>query len=111
MLNFAQGEMAMLATYFAWQLLDWGFPLLGAIAVALVVAFVGGAIIERAIIRPIQGADELTVTVVTLGLFLGINSIAVWIWSSLVKDFPPLFGGPPLRIGDVSVSRQSVGIL
>lgn len=111
MLNFAQGEMAMLATYFAWQLLHWGAPLLVAIVLALVASFVGGALIERVFIRPIHGADELTVTVVTIGLFLAINSIAAWIWTSLVKDFPPLFGGEPLRFGGVSISRQSVAIL
>lgn len=111
MLNFAQGEMAMFGTYLAWQLIAWGIPLAGAVAVALVLSFVGGALIERLVIRPIEGADELTVTIVTLGLFLGINSVAVWIWTSLVKDFPPMFSGAPLRFGDVTVGRQSMGIL
>jgi branched-chain amino acid transport system permease protein len=111
LLNFAQGEMAMFATYFTWQLLEWGAPLLVAIVVALVAAFLGGALVERTIIRPIHGADELTVTVVTLGLFLALNSVAAWVWTSLVKDFPPLFSGGPLRAGGVSVSRQSVATL
>ena len=111
MLNFAQGEMAMFTTYFAWQLLHWGLPLGIAIIITLGASFVGGALIERLIIRPVQGADELTVTVVTLGLFLAINSVAAWIWTSLVKSFPPLVSGPSIRIGEVSISRQAVIIL
>ena len=28
-LNFAQGEMAMFSTFIAWQLMQWGIPVLG----------------------------------------------------------------------------------
>ena len=32
LINFAQGEMAMFSTYFAWKLIDFGWPYWGAFA-------------------------------------------------------------------------------
>jgi branched-chain amino acid transport system permease protein len=111
MINFAQGEMAMFSTYVAWQLNAWGLPLPVAILGALAFAFAGGVVLEWSVVRPVRGANELTVTVVTLGLFLGLNSLAAWIWTSQVKGFPSLFTGDPIRLGGVTVSRDSLGTL
>ena len=46
-LNFAQGEMAMFSTYFAWKLMDLGEPYWFAFFVTIIVSFVGGMAIER----------------------------------------------------------------
>ena len=37
-------------------------------------------VIERVIIRPVEGGEPLTLVIVTLGLFILINSGAGWIW-------------------------------
>src|ERR671937_2533518 len=73
-INFAQGVMAMFATYIAWQLIQWGFPYWGAFFATLAIAFVGGVALERVVIRPVERAPALTVVTVTIGLFLLINS-------------------------------------
>src|SRR3954470_7028616 len=46
-LNFAQGEMAMFATFVAWQLIQWGVPYWAAFVITLAISFVGGVAIER----------------------------------------------------------------
>ena len=46
LLNFAQGEMALICTYFAWKLSE-RFPVGVAIGLSFLIGFVGGAIIER----------------------------------------------------------------
>ena len=58
LLNFAQGEMAMFSTFIAWILADNGFPVVFAILAAMAVSVVGGAIIERTLIRPV-GSDNV----------------------------------------------------
>src|SRR3954449_1905014 len=66
--NFAQGEMAMFSTFVAWALLQTGLPLGLALVSALALSFVGGLLIERVIIRPVEGDEPLTLVIVTLGL-------------------------------------------
>ena len=59
LVNFAQGEMAMFATYLAWALIQAGVPYWGAFAITVVSAFVLGVAIERVIIRPVENAPML----------------------------------------------------
>src|SRR5436309_2306365 len=59
--NFAQGEMAMFSTYLAWSMLNAGVPYWAAFFATLAVAFVGGLLIERVVIRPVENAPVLTV--------------------------------------------------
>ena len=68
--NFAQGEMAMFSTFGAWGLTQAGLPIGLAVLVTLVASLLGGMLIERALIRPVEGSPELTLVTVTLGLFI-----------------------------------------
>ena len=51
LINFAQGEMAMFSTYFAWKLMDLGEPYWFAFFATVVASFIGGAR-DRAAGRP-----------------------------------------------------------
>ena len=79
--NFAQGEMAMFATYICWSLLGAGMSYWGAFFATLAIAFAGGIVIERVIIRPVENAPILTIVIVTVGLLVIFNSVAGWIYS------------------------------
>src|SRR5260370_38368458 len=52
LVNFAQGEMAMLATFVAFALISRGMSYWIALPVTLVLAFGGGIALQRACIRP-----------------------------------------------------------
>ncbi|MFK4148435.1 branched-chain amino acid ABC transporter permease [Streptomyces sp. NPDC004065] len=109
--NFAQGELAMLSTYVAWQLMASGMAFWLALPVTLAVSFAGGMLIERIVIRPVRGAPELTLVIVTVGLFILVNALAGLIWSFTVKDFPRPFpdGGPDLA--GVRVDWSTLGVI
>jgi branched-chain amino acid transport system permease protein len=79
-LNFAQGEMATLCTYFVWVLQDRGLPLLVALIVGAGLGFVLGAGVERVLIRPVAKKSPFAVIIVSIGLFLGINSLTNGLW-------------------------------
>src|SRR3954464_11996925 len=68
LINFAQGGMAVLSAYIAWQFTTWGVPLLLAILLSILVSFAVGAVIERFLIRKFEGGDPDTAVVVTIGL-------------------------------------------
>ena len=107
--NFAQGEMAMFATYICWSMLNAGVPYWGAFAGTLVIAFVGGLVVERVVIRPVENAPILSIVIVTLGLLVIFNSIAGWIWTYVQKPFPSPFPSKPLKLGAVVVGAHDVG--
>ncbi|HKH03815.1 MAG TPA: branched-chain amino acid ABC transporter permease [Acidimicrobiales bacterium] len=91
-LNFAQGEMALFSTYVSWWLTSHDVPVVLAIAVSMVAAFVAGAVIERVLIRPVEEArSPLNVVIVTLGLFLGLNSLAQLVFGTDPQSMPSPF--------------------
>ena len=58
--NFAQGEMAMLATFFAYWLMDSiGLPWWQAVSIAIVFGLVQGIVIQQVVIRPLIGGPVL----------------------------------------------------
>lgn len=109
--NFAQGELAMFSAFLAWQFGQSGMPLWLAMITALAVSFAGGMLIERVVIRPVEGAPELTLVIVTVGLYFFVNAAAGWIWSFQLQSFPSPFPGGAIGTGGVSASYQSLGVL
>lgn len=98
--NFGQGEMAMFSTYLAWSLLNAGVPFWGAFFATIVIGFVLGILVHRLLINPIHGAPELTIVIITLGIYLFFNSVALWIYSGVPKVFP-IPAGIPRQSWDV----------
>jgi branched-chain amino acid transport system permease protein len=91
LVNFAQGEIAMFATYIAWTLMQSGMPYWAAFFLTVVIAFVMGVLIERIIVRPVEQAPVLSVVVVFIGLLVIFNSMAGWIYTYTIKTFPSPF--------------------
>jgi branched-chain amino acid transport system permease protein len=112
LLNFAQGELAMFSTFAAWQLEDAGLPIVLAILGAMAMSMVGGAVIERVIIRPVGKDNVLAIVIVTIGLFIAVNALAGWIYGTDGRTFPRIFSNKPLvEAGDVTITNETVGIV
>jgi branched-chain amino acid transport system permease protein len=109
--NFAQGELAMFSTFIAWGLIQAGLPLAGALLGALALSFAGGMLIERLVIRPVEGGEVLTLVIVTLGLYILVNSLAGWIWGFGNRAFPSMFGDGSFDVAGVRISVESIGIV
>jgi branched-chain amino acid transport system permease protein len=109
--NFAQGEMAMFATFIAWSFLT-RMTFWPAFVLTLLMAAVLGAVVERVAMRPVERAPTLNSVIVTLGLFTLLNSVALWLYGGVPKPFPSpnVFSGAPLAAGTITVSRLNIGI-
>ncbi|MFN0301244.1 MAG: branched-chain amino acid ABC transporter permease [Burkholderiales bacterium] len=107
--NFAQGEMAMFATYICWTMLNAGMPYWAAFFLTLAIAFSGGVLIERVVIRPVENAPILAIVIVTIGLLVIFNSMAGWIYSYIQKPFPSPFPKEPLRVGGIVFGAHDLG--
>ena len=110
-LNFGQGEMATFTTYIAWSLMNHGLSFWPAFALTLVIAFVGGAAIERTIIRPVEHRPEIVIVIVTIGLLIALNGLTGWIWGAEVKAFDSPFPNSTHEIGGVVVASVDIGVL
>ncbi|MBI2769700.1 MAG: branched-chain amino acid ABC transporter permease [Burkholderiales bacterium] len=96
LVNFAQGEIAMFATYLAWTLIQAGIPYWVAFFLTVAIAFIGGVVLERVVIQPVENAPILSVVIVFIGLLVIFNSVAGWIYSYTIKPFPSPFPEKPL---------------
>lgn len=109
LVNFAQGEMAMFATYIAWTLIDAGMPYWPAFLLTVVFAFVLGVVIERVVIRPVENAPVLAIVVVFIALLVILNSVTGWIYTYTIKTFPSPFPEEPI-FGQYITSHQGGAI-
>jgi branched-chain amino acid transport system permease protein len=107
--NFAQGEMATFTTFVAWSLMNNGFSYWPAFATTLVIAFIGGAAVERTIIRPVEHRPQIVIVIVTIGLLIMLNGLTGWIWDPEVKAFDSPFPNETIDIGDVTLSVVDLG--
>jgi branched-chain amino acid transport system permease protein len=115
LVNFAQGEMAMFCTFVTWKLADpdsgLGLPIVVGILGGVVFGFLFGAALERVVIRPFESADHLRQMIVTLGLFLALNSLAAYIFGADTQRLAAPFPSGALHLGGVTVSYQELGVI
>ena len=109
LVNFAQGEMAMFSTYIAWMLVNAEVPFWAAFALTLVASFVGGMIIERVVIRPVENAPVLAAVVVTIGLLLIFNALAGWLFTYTLQEFPSPF--PDRTLFGALMTTRDLGVI
>jgi branched-chain amino acid transport system permease protein len=108
LLNFAQGEMATFTAYIAFIFLSGPqprltggglaglvpgvpFPIPLAIIGAVICGMAGGAITERALIRPLGRAPDLALVNITIGILLATNSLMAQWWGTGPRMFPAVF--------------------
>lgn len=111
LVNFAQGEMAMFATYIAFVLIEHGINFWIALPLTLVIAFAGGVVIQRVVIRPFERAPVLTLVIVTLGLATLVNGIAGFLFGYMLRPFPSPFSVKTVNILGALASYQDLGVI
>lgn len=111
-LNFAQGEMATLSAFVGYlfltpagaaaaglSLVSWlpghPWPVAVSIAVAVLFGTVMGALVERVLIRPLEGGSELSVVNVSIGLLIAVSALMTELWTTRPRIFPSMFPTGP----------------
>lgn len=106
--NFAQGELAMVSAYVAWQLVDAGLSYWVALPLTVAVAFGAGALAQRLVMRHAGDAA----LIMTIGLYVFVHALAAQIWSSALRTFPNPFPGGPLGVlGPLAVVAAVLALL
>jgi branched-chain amino acid transport system permease protein len=89
--NFAAGGMLMFTTFLAWTVVQHGGSYWLALAAALASGLVLGGVIERLLIRRVEGGPPLNAVITTLGLLILLQAAAGMIWGGTPHSYPPAF--------------------
>ncbi len=110
-INFAQGEFAMLGAMFMVSLQPLGLPVPVAFTLAVAATTLAGGILERLAIHPARRAPVLTLIIITIGLDIGLRGVALLAWGTDPYPLPPFTAGPPVNAGGAIITRQALWII
>ncbi len=110
-INFAQGEFVMIGGMTAAALAAGGMPVLGAAAIAVVVAAVVGALSYLLAIRPARGASSVTLIFITLGLDVALRGLALFVWGTNPYSLPAFSGGNAIMLFGGALPPQALWVL
>ena len=112
--NFAHGAFGMMAAFTYWQFaVAWGWPTwLALLVIVFVVAPLFGALIERVVMRGLEGTSDVVKIVVTVSLMLGLLGLATVIWSPDVgHPVQNFFAGSKFKLFGVYVTYHRLVIV
>ena len=119
-LNAAHGSFYAFGAYGAASVLGMYFtadrPVAGAYAlmvlVAIVIGVVLGLILERGLLRPFQGRDEVLIVLVTYAVSLMFEDIITLIWGTgSLSAYQPFQQAGNFSIGALTVSNYDLGLV
>lgn len=100
--NFAHGEVMMLISYMAFSIASsWALPFWGLLGATVVLSAMVGLVIERLFIRPMLGQEVFSTVMVTIGLAVMIRAVVVMIWGADPLVMPTDIADSGVEIGMV----------
>jgi branched-chain amino acid transport system permease protein len=111
--NFAQGEMALISSFFAYMLLDsFEVAWYAAFAGALLFALLLGCFLEFAVLRRAKEPNILGMIVITIGLEMILLGFVSWKFGADQKTLPfPISPYDAMVFGDIFVSTLVVALV
>ena len=110
-INFAQGEFAMLGALLAVSLITAGLPQGLAVVVAVIGVGIFTAVLYKVGLLPARDASPLTLIIITIGAALAIRGVALVIWGTEPYQMAPFTVGSPLQVGGAVIRLQSLWVL
>ena len=113
-LNWAQGDMAMLGAYVAYTLSRIvGLGFLPSMVAAMACAALVGALIERGVLRPLRrrGSPAINLIIATLGISMILRNLALVVWGPNPELFPSPVSSRTVSIGSLNLLPQNLLIV
>lgn len=107
-LNFAQGEFAMLGALIAISLSGAGLPLWAAVSLAIVIVVLVGALFEKGAIDPARQSSVSTLIIITIGVSFALRGLALLIWGTEPRSLPPFTSQQPLQVFEAVLLPQNL---
>ncbi|WP_155057975.1 ABC transporter permease subunit [Streptomyces blattellae] len=112
-LNFALGGMGVIVGYVAYDMLKGGVPYWVVLPAAAGVGALLGGLVERLLVVPLSKQPAFTISIATMGVFLGLEGAASLIWGLQPRSLPPVLADAgTVRFGStLSVSANQLFII
>lgn len=109
LINFAHGDIFMLATYIAfYSMTTFLFPWWASFIIAIILTCVFGILVEKAAYRPLRNSPRISVLISAIGASFLIENLAIVVFGGRPKAFPiPALFNKIVNIGGVSISSVS----
>jgi branched-chain amino acid transport system permease protein len=109
-LNFGQGDIAVLAGYVAHSLLVAGLPLLLAMAGGVVASGLAAVALDRLVLQHLYARKIVFAILSTLGFSVMLQSIMQLVWGSVPIALPSLSADTAIVIGGIVIAPSAVVI-
>ena len=110
--NFCHGEFFMVGAFavlLTQSKLGW---LMGAsIVFSLALMYAIGALIERGLLRPLQNAPHISLTMMTVALSYLLKGLSRFFYGREVVPLPPILAGDPIEFFDIVLAPQDLLIV
>ena len=109
-INFAQGDFAMVGAMSAITFQNAGMPMWLAIILAIIVTCLVAAVIERSAIRPVRG-DVMRGIIVTIGVGVVLQGVAAIVWGTDAQPMPVFSDEQLIHFFGATLMPQSLWVL
>ncbi|TVQ71716.1 MAG: branched-chain amino acid ABC transporter permease [Chromatiaceae bacterium] len=110
-INFAQGEFIMIGGMATLAFMVMGVPMPLAIAMAILLAAVLGALLHRLAIATARQADVVTLIIITIGAAIFLRGIAQVIWGKEYHALPSFSERESIEVMGAVMYTQSLWVL
>jgi branched-chain amino acid transport system permease protein len=105
LVNFAHGELYTLGAYATFAALTLGgLNFFAAVAAAIVVGALAGALCERVLLRPLRDESIDTTMLVMIGLWIVLQNGELLAWGGVARSIPHPFPTAPIVLGPVGIA-------
>ena len=111
LINFAQGEFAMIGAMTASALATGGMPVFEAAAIAVLAAALTGAFCYLLAIRPARASTGVTLIFITLGLDVALRGLGLFVWGTNPLSLPAFTGGAAITVFGGALPPQAMWVL
>ncbi|HEU5193151.1 MAG TPA: branched-chain amino acid ABC transporter permease [Methylomirabilota bacterium] len=112
LVNFAHGELYTLGAYATFAAVAlWSASFFLAVAAAIVVGAVVGALCERLLLAPLRDESIDTTMLVMIGLWIALQNAELLGWGGVAKTIPHPFPTAPLVLGPVGIAPLRVFVV
>lgn len=110
-LNFAQGELVMLAAFVFYAVLATGVPYILAAVVTIAVMAMAGVIFQRLMFYPLRNRSFLAFIIATIGFSIFARNLALLIWGPYPLKVRSFFASDVVNIGNVVLTPEHLFIV
>lgn len=107
-LNFAQGEFAMIGALTCITFVNAGLPMFVSIILAIVATAIIGFVIERTAISQARNSSVMNLIVITVGLSIFLKGLGLIIWGTYPKQLAPIIRMEPINFMGAVINPQSI---